>query len=276
MKPIVFITTALLIVTGSSFSQEPEAPPAKKSPPRIAYLANAGISVNTADRGVLIDVLFRETVGEFAGMNAATLGHVETGGQPFDETKVVLVTSAAADHFDAASVARFLRNNSAAHLVATPQAAAAVKEKAEDFSAIEDRVKSVTFTGNDPVSLEFDDIKVTVVKLTHDGDPAGQTEEYGYVLDFAEKRLLHVGHARLDDQAKAALLATAVGVDAACVPYWWVTEEPGRQFLRGPLAAKAVIAHHIPPADAERMEAELKAHPEGISSFIRPLASRRL
>lgn len=268
-----------LSVTGSGGAMaqhEDHAAPAGRPVARVSYVANAGISVATVDIGALIDVLFREGQAPFARIPDATIQHIETAGQPFDEVRAVMVTNRKPDHFDAKSVSRFLHHNPAAVLLAPPQVLALLRAEGTEVERFNDRIREANPQGAEKVTVELPDMTIDVLRLSHDPEEDQPVENFGFIVHLAERRLVHVGDAKFDEVTRAALLAHAKNVDMVCVPYWWFDDEAARKFLSDELQPGAVAAVHVPPDRAEAVEAEVKSKMERAVVLIRPFASRRL
>lgn len=249
---------------------------AKPTIVRINFIANEGLLLMAGkESGVLIDGLFRESVEPYAKIPGPTLEHMETAQKPFAAVKLVLVTHKHADHFSAASVARFLEHNTGARFVSSPQVADELKAEAS-YESIADRVVPLAPAGTDTATTEVEGIKVHALLLSHGSGKMEAIVNLGFVVEIAGKRLLHVGDAEVNEKTKAMLAQHAVGVDTACLPYWWLLDEEGRKFVDKILKPKGIAALHIPPAEVEEIAHKIHVHMPEVVVFSEPMTSKRM
>lgn len=279
LRILLWIAPLVPAVSQAAIAQHQDhehAAPAERPLARLAYIANAGVSVSTSEIGVLIDVLFRDGQEPFARVAQGTIQHIETAGQPFDEVRAVMVTNHKPDHFDAKSVSRFLHHNRETVLLAPPQVITDLREHGTEVDKFAARIREADPKPGEKITVELPDMKIDVLRLSHDPIDGRPVENFGYIVHLSDKRVLHVGDAKFDEITRAALLTHATGMDMACVPYWWIQEESSRSFLRDELSAKTVAALHVPPDQAGTMEADLRSKLERVLVLVRPFASRRL
>ena len=206
---------------------------------------------------VLIDALFRDGVGGYARLEPSTLEKVENARAPFDAVKLVLVTHKHADHFDADSVAAHLIHTPQAVLVTSKQVADPVRFKLTD-SAVQARIKSYQPNPKEVVQVDGTDLSVELLKLSHGGGRFAKIWNLGYMVHIGGKRILHLGDADLNPDTTKPLKAHAIGVDVACIPYWWLQSTDSQSFVTRVLKPKQIIAIHIPPAEAEQVKNQIQ------------------
>jgi L-ascorbate metabolism protein UlaG (beta-lactamase superfamily) len=105
---------ALLLLASSSQAAELE----------ITYLANEGVLIACGGQKVLVDALLRDSLDDYARHPPDVQEKLETGKPPFDGIVLALATHFHLDHWDAGAISRFLKNNSSALFVSTPEATA--------------------------------------------------------------------------------------------------------------------------------------------------------
>jgi L-ascorbate metabolism protein UlaG (beta-lactamase superfamily) len=244
---------------------------------RINFIANEGLLLMVGtEMGVLIDALFRDSVPPYDKIPGPALEQMETAQRPFEMVKLVLVTHKHADHFDAQSVARFLAHNTSARFVSSQQVTDELKAAVQNYDALAERITSLRPAGNDVAVMEVEGIKVNALALSHGSGNMEEIVNLGYVLEIAGKRLLHVGDAELNEKSKEPLAQHALGVDTACLPYWWLLDEEGRKFVDKTLKPKSIVALHIPLAEVEDIAHKIRAHMPEVVVFTGPFASKRL
>ena len=102
----------------------------------VTYLANEGFLIQSGNKKILIDALFRGELAPYAGIPGEWREKLETAKAPFDAVDLVLVSHVHSDHFDAASVARHLAHNPHAILVSSPQVVEKVRAMCDDAQDI--------------------------------------------------------------------------------------------------------------------------------------------
>jgi len=236
---------------------------------RVTYLANEGVLFGRDDNSVLVDALFREGVKGYDRLDDFRQNYLETGGKPFDKVPLVLVTHKHADHFDAYAVTRFLKENDKAIFASSPQVVELLSAVVGDDPGIESRIKTVDPRGDGKVELSVGELKVDAVRLSHGEDKMSDVTNLGFIVYMGEKRVLHVGDAQLNDITRKPLLRHAVGVDAACVPYWWALDEDGRRFLHDTLKVGRIIAIHIPPDRRDEILSRIREADKSITVLLK-------
>ena len=226
----------------------------------ITYIANEGLLLQSGDKAVLIDALFRGGVSGYARVEAKTLESLETAKAPFDAAQAVLVTHYHDDHFNAESVARYLKSNARAALYTSEQVAERVREAANGGVGIADRIHGYKPSPDEPIIVNASGIKIELIKLSHGGGRFAGVWNLGYIVHLGGKRILHIGDAHFIDASTKPLERFAKNVDVACIPYWWLLDEAGRTYVAETLKPKHVVAIHIPPREAADVTTKIRPH----------------
>jgi L-ascorbate metabolism protein UlaG (beta-lactamase superfamily) len=234
----------------------------------ITYLANEGFHIHDGKNAVLIDALFRAGVSGYATIEPQSLERLESAAPPFDTVRLVLVTHVHADHFDPRSAARHLASNPGATFVSSEQVAGPLRAAAT--AGIKEQIRVVDPEGTDAVDVAYGGITVRAVKLSHGLGPMADIANFGFIVQIAGQRLLHIGDADVNTQSTEPLARHAVGVDVACVPYWWLLSRTGRAFIQDELKPRNVIAMHAEPEKAGEIADEIHRHMPEVRLFARP------
>lgn len=208
---------------------------------RVTYLANEGVLIEGGGTKILIDALFRDSLGYYVRHSPAVQERMETGKPPFDSVTLALATHFHLDHWDAGAISRFLRLNPMAQFASTPSATAMMP------SAQRSRVRALS--GGE--RFEAGAAVVEVVALEH-----GRTQNNGYRITLTGLSLVHLGDADVNDTNFRALLASGAA-DVALVPWWWLTDPKALAFLKQ-WKPKHLVAFHIGSEDlpsVSRMQA---------------------
>lgn len=224
----------------------------------ITALANAGVMLSDGQGAVLIDALFRDGVEGYARLEQAERARLEKGQPPYDAVRLLLVTHWHADHFDAGAVGAFLAKNRRAHAVLAAQVAATLTDRT--------RVEVRTPEHGQTSRAEVNGFPVSVVRLAHNPSRNFPDEHVGQAVRIAGRLVLHVGDA--DPKAENFKAAEPLApVDVAIVPYWYLLSETGRAIVRDQLRARNVVAVHVEPEQAERIEADVTKAWPGVKVF---------
>ena len=197
---------------------------------RVTYLANHGVLLDGGGTRILIDALFRDGIEPYARHSPTVQEQIETGKVPFDRISLALATHFHLDHWDAGSIARFLRSNPSAEFASTPDATAMMP------SSLRPRVKAVWPSGRlNPAVESF--------RLEH-----GRTQNLGYRVTLGSKVLVHLGDAD-PSPVNFDALSSIGAADVAMVPTWWLANAEAIAFLQK-WKPKNVIALHFGEANA--------------------------
>jgi L-ascorbate metabolism protein UlaG (beta-lactamase superfamily) len=213
---------------------------------RVTYLANEGVLVTSGDTKVLVDALFRDSLGDYTRHDARTQEQLETGKHPFDGVALALATHYHLDHWDAGAISRFLTNNASAVFASTPQATGMIPR------SLRGRVRVLWPGGNASLRFEARAATVEAFPLGH-----GETQNLGYALSVGGRLLLHLGDAE-PSAANFEVLAARPRPDVALVPFWWLLDEAGRAFVAGRWKPAHVIAIHLGEKDAAMSAAKVR------------------
>lgn len=217
---------------------------------KVTYLANEGVHLH-GPCSVLVDALFRDSLGSYARHAPEVQRKLEGAEAPFDGVALALATHYHLDHWDPGAVARFLGSNRAAVFASTPEATAmmpfTVRERARGLRPADAEAT---------VTVEALGATVVAFALEH-----GQTPHLAYRIACGDRVLVHLGDASASEANFTRLLQSGAA-DVALVPFWWLLDEKGRAFLRERWKPRQVVALHVGGDDAEaaaRIARELPA-----------------
>ena len=212
---------------------------AAAAPLRVTYLANEGVLID-GPCAVLVDALFRDSLGAYVRHAPGVQETLETARPPFDRVGVVLATHYHLDHWDPGAVARFLGSNPRALYASPPEAAAMMPRE------VRGQVRPLAAASP---RLQAGNAQVEVLGLAHGAPPgAAPTPHNGYRIACGPRVLAHLGDSSPDEASFAVLLA-AGPVDVAFVPFWWLAGPEGRRFVLERWKPKHVVAVHVGDGD---------------------------
>jgi L-ascorbate metabolism protein UlaG (beta-lactamase superfamily) len=227
----------------------PAAAPPSPAPVRVTYLANEGVLVD-GPCAVLVDALFRDSLGAYERHAPDVQQSLETARPPFDRVRLALATHYHLDHWDAGAIARFLVSSPAAVFASTPEATAMMPYE------LRERVRALR-PGATAAPIEGSGARVDAFTLEH-----GQTPHLAYRVDCGGRILVHLGDATPGEANFARLLRAAPSADVALVPHWWLTSDGGRAFVTGRWKPRHVVALHVGGDDAEGAAAIRRLAPD--------------
>ncbi len=240
----------------------------------VWHTANAGILIEAGGTRILVDGLFRHHT-EWEGFTYTHLDSAQTSeARATDgllaDIDLLLATHVHRDHFHPAEVAGYLRENEKTVFVANAQLVESVLEDDVNSPQLSDRLIQVDATPAAVANYEVDGIGLTLAAIPHAGAPYGWIDNNAILIEVGGQRILHVGDAVPDPDLFAGIASYAAGVDLVIAPFWFLLQAPsqeqtGHRIVTEILAAKQVVAVHLPP-EPTRVERYTKmlrdAYPE--------------
>jgi L-ascorbate metabolism protein UlaG (beta-lactamase superfamily) len=211
--------------------------PVRSATVEITYLANEGVMIDCGGQRILIDALLRDSLDTYVRHPPDVQEKIETGKPPFDHVVLALATHFHLDHWDPGAIARFLANNPHAMFASTPQATAMLPW------SFRQRVRSLWPGGKNHARLAVGGANVQAFPLEH-----GKAQNLGYRISVCGKTLLHLGDADPSEASFRTLIA-AGPADVALVPFWWLLDEKGAEFVRHKWRPQHLIAVHFGTTD---------------------------
>lgn len=228
----------------------------------VTYLANEGVLLSASGARVLIDALFRDSLGDYLRHPATTQEQLETGRPPFHGISLALATHYHLDHWDAGAISRFLRANPAGLFASTPTATAMLP------SEVRGRVRALWPGSQAGQRLSMPNLEVEAFPLKH-----GTTENLGFRILLGGRQVIHLGDADAEAAAFETLLARP-RPDLALVPFWWLQDRQAREFVFERWKPRAVAAIHFGATDIVRSAPELRRTAPAVWLCMEPGATR--
>lgn len=198
----------------------------------ITYLANEGVLISNGTSKVVVDALFRDSLGSYLRHPPDTQERLETGKPPFDKVALALATHYHLDHWDAGAITRFLSHNPAAIFASTPTGTAMLPRGQQP------RVRAPF-----PGTITHAGLTIDVIPLQH-----GQTQNAAFLATQGNRKWIHLGDAD-PSPANFEALRKHQPPDIALVAFWWLTNENGRNFLFETWKPGHIIAIHFGASD---------------------------
>jgi len=198
----------------------------------ITYLANEGVMIDCRGEKVLVDALFRDSLDSYTRHSPEVQEKMETGKPPFDSVDLALATHFHLDHWDAGAITRFLGSNPHAVFASTPTATAMLPWSQHE------REHALWPAEGQRERLQVGSVSVQAFRLTH-----GNTQNLGYRIAMCGETLVHLGDAEVSDADMTVLLQLGAP-DVAMVPYWWLLDPRGTDFISRKWKPRYLVVLH--------------------------------
>lgn len=224
------------------------------------YLGNEAVLIVNENTKVLFDPFFHSDFGIYQLVPKQIRQDIMAGHPPFDEVKLVFVSHAHADHFEAGDMLEYLIKQQSVQLIA-PEQAVKQLSKLKDYTKVEQRVHSVSLKLGQAIwQKSIADTQVEAVRIPHAGWPGrAEVENIVFRVKFKDtKSVVHMGDADplvdhyLPYRAHWKVDSTELGFP----PYWFFQSLQGRDILNEYMNIEHPIGVHVPV----KVPAMLKNH----------------
>lgn len=250
----------------------------------ITYLANCGFLCESSSQKVLIDPFGTRFGNLFELSSEETMHKIETGSEPFNHVKLVLITHIHGDHFDPYPAEKFLLQNKQAQLVCPPQVWQQMKDSCQQFAQIEAQLVSPQLSMNELKTMAVNGIQLSIVRMQHGTNRSLQgvdykdytdyekTEDYGYLFELGGKVVFDQGDGCLKIN-EVVLNKLNQKVDVAFLSYFdWDTSS--FNLLKDKLQAQNIIFMHQTKSGKEKEKEEFSEMKPNLILFNQELESK--
>ncbi len=238
-----------------------------RPPVKAMYVGNEGVLLSHNGKAVLFDALHREYGPDYLFPPPDLLNAMEAGKPPFDQVRAVLVSHVHLDHFHAESVGLHLKNNTKARLVSSAQTMLEIAKNYPEHAAIRSQTIEATPEWKQRRDFEIDGIRISILGMKHGGDRFWWVKNLGHIIEIGGKKFFQFGDADMTDENFGAFDLPKEKIDVAFVPYWYLLSDGGRKLVREKIAAKTVVAVHIPPGTASQEAEKLRGLFPGVKTL---------
>jgi L-ascorbate metabolism protein UlaG (beta-lactamase superfamily) len=240
----------------------------------IRYIANEGVLIASAGKQILIDGLHREYKPAYLFPPPELQAVLENARSPYDKIDLLLVSHVHLDHFHPQSIGLYLKGNPRSIFASSGQAVDEVARNFGEYEKVRSQIRPITHEWKKSSEMDQDGVKIKFLGLRHSGERFKDMQNLGHVIIVGGKKLLHIGDADMTTENFAAFNLLQEKIDVAFIPYWFLTSDAGRKFVREQFNPKNIIAVHIPPAEAEQVVAQLKKDLPEATAFTQILEER--
>lgn len=253
---------AALLLSLSTLGPLPQEPVQKENTipngVEITYLANEGFQLRMGPFSILIDAFVAEPYSGYEAVRPDTMQKLASAKPPFDSTPTMVLTSHIhRDHFQPKYVETFLRRNTGANFVSSPQAVNTLRKHAENFKAIQSRCPKMAVAPGESQVIPGPQVSVEFMNLPHGGDQHTKITNYGHLIQMGDLKILHIGDADMKAENFAPYELGEREIDIAFVPYWYFGEEQGLKIVDEHIKANYLIACHFPVNEKRELVAQL-------------------
>ena len=240
-KALIFLVLITHILIGACFAQKQI---------NLTYIANAGFLVESGGKQLIIDALFKQGWDTYLTPSESQVSLITNRKFPFDKTNLMLITHDHGDHFDAAMVVYYLKNNTENMLIAPPLVINAILKNPDNIKLKEQMVDldKINRTKND---ITIHGIRVRSFFIQHDNRT--EIENVGYLIDINGIKVFHSGDyngSEITEFEKLALQKEKIDVAILNFYGFWSIEEE-RTFTKKYINPKNIALMHIPPAEVQ-------------------------
>ena len=221
----------------------------------VTYIANEGFLIESGDKKILIDALFKNNAIDFCDVpSEETIRNILTVKPPFDDVDLLLFTHQHIDHFDADLALTYMKNNKNCNLIGPQQVVDQLSES-EGYKEITERVHSITPPIGHSEHTNVNGIKLLVLRFQHSSyfatdvetgkevDRHKNIQNLGFMINLGNYKILHIGDSFLQniDEYKAYRLDKEK-IDIAFLLFDPLRIEAVKTYIK----PKNIIMMHLP------------------------------
>ncbi|MEM7309228.1 MAG: MBL fold metallo-hydrolase [Planctomycetota bacterium] len=263
----------LALVTGQE-AEPKSAPERDERPLAITYLANEGVLLARGETKVLIDACLQTPYSIYAALPEEVHADLAAGRKPFDGLDLALASHVHRDHVQPASARAVLAGNPALALASSPQVIAAVGEELVDDDPLRERLVELLPEPGKWRSYARGPVRLECFLLPHSGVRHASVQNLAHLVDVGGLRVLHLGDAEASRSHLVPMGLKEREVDVACVPYWWLLSDSGKELIEAEIAPRVTVAVHVPPGELEQVRTTLRRNAPEVVVFGEPLQTR--
>jgi L-ascorbate metabolism protein UlaG (beta-lactamase superfamily) len=227
---------------------------AQPSGVEVRYVANSGMLVTVSGVHFLIDAPIRDGIAPYATSPADQRARLEAARAPYDDVAAILVTHWHEDHFSAEAAAAHLSRNPRTIFISSQEVVDRVRAAAPSLPAAQTR--AITPSPGGAERTDVRGVPVHVLRIRHNPSRRLPAQHVGFLLG-SSSTVLHVGDA--DPAAdNFTVLESRPAIDLALLPFWYLTNAANRQLVASSIRPGRIIAMHVPPQDAGKIEPQVQ------------------
>jgi L-ascorbate metabolism protein UlaG (beta-lactamase superfamily) len=243
MKMKVFISLLLLAnISLVSFSQQKKID--------VTYIANCGFLLETQDKQVVIDALFKEGFDNYLVTPDTIAKKIINNQEPFKNAHLMLITHNHEDHFNDSMVVKYLNCNSTNMLIAPSSVTKAILDH-PDYNKNKGQIVELDKLNQDQIDTIIQGIRIRSFYLQHDNRP--EIENAGYLIDMDGIKIFHTGDCTgADTMQFKNLQLQNKDIDLAFLNFYgfWRSQKK-RDFTKEEINPGKIVLMHIPPKEIE-------------------------
>ena len=217
---------------------------------QATYLGNEGVMVTNGDTKIVFDPFFHNDYNTYQLVPEDIRTALFNNQAPYNDIDAIFISHAHGDHFSAEDMFKYLEANKQSRVIAPKQAIDKLLSLPESES-IKKQVTSIALAfGDQPKTLNIDELTIDAVRIPHAGWPGRADIEnlvFRVTLDDTVT-VMHMGDADPNDSHYAPLTKhwQKTTTDTAFPPYWFFGTPEGNDILDNRLNVKQAIGVHVP------------------------------
>jgi len=214
----------------------------------VTYIANAGFLIESNDKKVLIDALFKNGWDNYLIPADSIVSKIVHQEAPFDKVRLMLITHNHGDHFNASMVAAYLNSNPGNVLIAPPLVAKEVL-MIPDVKISRNQIIELDLISRVVNDTIINGIRVKSFLLQHDTRP--EIENVGYLVEMNGFKVFHTGDctgSKITEFEKLQLQNEQIDLALLNFYGFWNTKEE-RNFTEEFIHPRKIALFHIPPTE---------------------------
>lgn len=235
----------------------------------LLHIANAGFLVKCNGKRVLIDALHTHKQSFYETVNRRLYEDIRSGVTPFGQIDILLFTHSHADHFDSKATADFLIESKETYVVAPPDVVRLLIKENMYYKFKERVLTCEVDDGEEAIEMTILGVKIKAMRFIHQayldrGKRVLDFENYGYLIDFGSKKILHVGDAEINDSNFKNRHLAEEKIDIALLNFPFLILEIGQKIVDNLIFPSEVGYIHFPDVEHDKFnwidqaESELK------------------
>lgn len=227
---------------------------------KVTLSANAGVSIDFANKRIWIDALHQRKVRGFSTITTDLYARLLCN-ENFEAPDIICYTHCHPDHFSKKMTLDAAQRFTDAKVI-SPESIA------EGWIKVD----------GDRWEMTVDDLRITYIRLPHEGDAYINVIHYGIILSDGNRNILLPGDCRICSEELAENVS-GLDIDLAILDFPWVTLPRGKTFLDMHIHPNNICVYHLPFAEDDvnsyrsASVSALKRYDNRIQLLMEPLQS---
>lgn len=218
---------------------------------KITYASNAGVLIKMNDKKILIDGLCNSKEPIYKSTTEEIKEQIIQGISPFDSIDIMLITHRHSDHFDASSIAKFLKKNSNTIVISAKDVVSKIID--EDSSIDISRLIALETKLYYKQRMKINGIEIFAMSMIHDGKEYVNVSNFAYIVKTSmDHAILHLGDAAPIIENFEPLKLHQHKIDVLIANFPYVSIPSARKVVKEYIKPKKIAVVHLPYKELDR------------------------